>query len=363
MGAKLLSAEGSSKRGRRSWWMAFCVGLTAVLAIGLPGIRTANEPLPAAKEPVLTTNLAPKPKAAASSGSDRTEPNGDPAGQAGKPLAHVSIHVWLTKEKRLETVPMEIYVRGVLAGEMPDKFALEALKAQAVAARTYIVKRLRDGEKMTFGDQTADVDDTQNSQVYIPLHTLLDEWPKAGLEKLDDAVKETEGEIITYEGQPIQAVFFSTSNGFTENSEDYWPVPLPYLRSVPSPWDPAISPRYKETVTMSLEDFYGRLGVSREGSKGISVISRTNGNRIKQLAVGKTVLSGKEVRERLGLHSAEFTWKITGSEIVITTYGFGHGVGMSQWGANGMAKAGKTATQILEYYYTGVSVEQVSKLP
>jgi stage II sporulation protein D len=280
------------------------------------------------------------------------------------------ITVYLTKEQRTERVTLETYVRGVVAGEMPADFELEALKAQAIAARTYIVRRLElddhSGMPATAAASQANVTDTVDHQIYISLDKLKGLWPKdeqqEKLAKLNKAVSETRGEIITYGGEPIQAVFFSTSNGYTENSEQYFQEELPYLRSVASPWDKLISPRYRETVKLKLSDFYTRLGLGAKKKPVIRVLDKTAGNRIADMVIDGKTYTGREVREKLGLASSQFLWKLDGDSIVITTFGYGHGVGMSQWGANGMAEEGKRAEQIVTYYYTGTKVEQASKL-
>jgi stage II sporulation protein D len=277
------------------------------------------------------------------------------------------VRIQLTDLQRIETVPIEWYVRGVVAGEMPADFQLEALKAQAIAARTYIVRKLL-AESDADDRAKADVTDSTDDQVYVPIAKLGKLWEgkdtvQAKLDRISEAVAQTKGMILTYEGEPIQASFFSTSNGYTENSEDYWSVALPYLRSVPSPWDTKVSPRYKHEVTMKLKDFYKKLDVPAARPKQIKILSRTDGRRVKELAIGKHRISGREARERLGLRSSQFEWKIQGDTITLTSFGYGHGVGMSQYGANALAAAGNDAEQILRYYYTGVTIEQASKLP
>lgn len=279
------------------------------------------------------------------------------------------VRVYLTKDKRIETVPLEVYVQGVLAGEMPIEFELEALKAQAIAARTYIIRRIALKDASDISAAQGDVTDTIAHQVYIPIVKLEQKWSgeakKANLTKLKRAVAETKGLIITYENEPIQASFFSTSNGYTENSEDYWGQKLPYLRSVTSPWDAEISPRYKETIELTKQEFYSKMGFSESyatAKPAIKVIDRTEGKRIKSIKINGKSFSGREVRERLNLASSQFTWKIKKNDIIITTYGFGHGVGMSQWGANGMAQEGHKAVDIVRYYYSGTKVEQASKI-
>jgi len=277
------------------------------------------------------------------------------------------ISVYLVKEKRIETMPIELYVRGVIAGEMPVEFELEALKAQAIAARTYIYRRLMSGERSGMNGIKADVTNTIQHQVYIPIDELLARWEgkqkEANLAKLNKAVEETKGQIVTYAGEPIEAAFFSTSNGYTENAADYWSMDVPYLQSVASPWDKLISPRYKEITTMKLSALAEKLGVKTNAVKSMRVLEVTEGKRIKMVTVGGKRLSGREVREKLGLASSQFSWEIAGDEATITTYGYGHGVGMSQWGANGMAKEGNTAQQILAHYYSGTKLEKAPQIP
>jgi len=285
-------------------------------------------------------------------------------------LGDVVVRVYLTEEKKVEAVPIEAYVQGVVAAEMPINFELEALKAQAIAARTYIVRRLELGDRSGMPSSGADVTDTIQHQAYLSLKELESKWTgKAktdNLAKLKRAVEDTRGLVITYEGEPIQAAFFSTSNGFTENSEDYWQQELPYLRSVSSPWDEELSPRYEETVRLSLKDFYKKLDLTGKSAKGMpdmKVIEVTDGKRIGLMKINGQSFTGRELRERLSLASSQFTWKVSGSKIAITTYGYGHGVGMSQWGANGMAMEGAAAEEILRHYYSGTSITQASKLP
>ncbi|PLT48393.1 Stage II sporulation protein D (SpoIID) [Paenibacillus pasadenensis] len=333
-----------------------------------PGASDADGSPPSGREqkPAEAGHVEPEaePSSPSSASANAAPAELPPLGELDRML----VRVYLTEEKRVEKVPMELYVRGVLAGEMPIGFEPEALKAQAIAARTYIVKRLAAKDRSGVPGGAADVTDTTAHQVYVPLAELQKRWSgeerERNLAKLNAAVQQTRGQIVTYEGKPIEALFFSTSNGYTENSEDYWDASLPYLRSVASPWDKTISPEYKETTTMSLAAFWRKLGVSsKAGARSLRVLDTTDGRRIRKLAAGGQVLTGREVREKLGLPSTQFTWKVEGGDIEITTYGYGHGVGMSQWGADGMAKAGRSAYQILSHYYTGTEVVRTASLP
>ncbi len=296
--------------------------------------------------------------------------NSPPSAAQSQPLP-ATVNVYLTEEERIESVPLEIYVRGVVAAEMPADFHPAALAAQALAARTYMVRRLLLQDDSGVPVPGADVTDTQTHQAYRPLKEMnrLRAEDEASWRKYNDAAASTKNRIIAYEGEPIQALYFSTSNGFTENSEDVFPNRIPYLRSVASPWDGKYSPRAEETVKLSLKQFYEKLGVRTvpaiaaiKGYPKLRVKEWTEGKRVKTLSLGSKTISGPDVREKLGLRSAAFTWSVKGGQIAITTFGSGHGVGMSQWGAEGMAQAGYTAEQIIQHYYTGTKVMEVSKL-
>lgn len=286
-------------------------------------------------------------------------------------LPSLYIPVYLTKEKKVESLPLETYVRGVLAAEMPIEFELEALKAQAMAARTYIIRKQVEQE-MGMGNLPpgeALVTDTINHQVYVSDLELKARWGslyEGNSDKLDQAIRETEGIVLTYDGKPIEANFFSTSNGYTENSEDYWNTYIPYLRSVPSPWDRTLSPRFKETIELSAAALRNKLGISSTLSVsagnggGLQIIELSQGHRIKKLRIAGKAFSGREVREKLGLNSSQFQWSWQGDRLQITTFGYGHGVGMSQWGAQGMALEGRKAEEIVKYFYTGIELGEAA---
>ncbi|SMF66956.1 stage II sporulation protein D [Paenibacillus uliginis N3/975] len=349
--ARRPAAPGRRVRLHPAVWAA--AGLLA-LALAVPLLVVApgdHKPAPPAPGPAPASSAAPQ--------------------EAEEP----TVSVYLTKTDTVETLPLETYIVGVVAAEMPAEFQLEALKAQAIAARTFIVQRLKSGNKSDVPDNKSDVTDTVSHQAYISKEKLEKEWAALGKEgelaKLRQAVKETKGIVMTYKGKPITASFFSTSNGYTENSEDYWKNEIPYLRSVESPWDKQISPKYKSTVRMPRDEFIERLGLSDTaipvstsgGSSSLwKVISYTKGNRIQEVRVGGKKFTGREIRERLDLRSSQFSWSLKDGEVEIVSYGYGHGVGMSQYGAEGMAREGYKAKEILQHYYTGISFAETSKL-
>lgn len=287
-----------------------------------------------------------------------------------KQIKHIdfSVRVFRVGTGKIDTVPLEEYVMGVVAGEMPAEFEIEALKAQAMAARTYITLRLA---KKDFKDvpKDAHVTDTVKHQVYMDDKQKRERWGSAYTWKearIRQAIEQTAGQVLTYQNEPINATFFSTSNGYTENSEDYWETRIPYLRSVKVPWD-NISPNYEETVTMTVQQMEKKLKtkIAQPAAAGDNtwqkVLSRTAGQRVKEVKIGDKTFTGREVRTMLGLKSSHFTMSIENGKVKIRTLGYGHGVGMSQWGANGMAKEGKTAEEIVSYFYKGVQIESAEK--
>ncbi|QYK64414.1 stage II sporulation protein D [Paenibacillus sp. S25] len=377
------SAGRAPRWGNRRPWLPFAaMAGVLVLAMAVPALmawpRQTAQPVP----PSSRTAAPAAPSVTAKGETPVTRLPGVPpipavpaAPTRSVPVAaEPDVRVYVTSTGRTETLPLEQYIVGVVAAEMPPSFEGEALKAQAIAARTFIARRLL-ADDTSGAPAGADVTDTVKHQAYISKAKLTREWGHSGksaeLAKIQQAVRDTKDTIMVYEGKPITASFFSTSNGYTENSEDVWAKAVPYLRSVSSPWDKQLAPRYTETVTLSRQSVFDRLGLSRTAiaaSTGggrmpeIRILSKTEGHRIKKIEVGGSIFTGPEIRNKLGLRSAEFTWKAEGDLIAITTYGYGHGVGMSQWGANGMAKEGHTATQILLHYYTGISFAQASRI-
>ncbi|WHY77432.1 stage II sporulation protein D [Neobacillus sp. WH10] len=270
----------------------------------------------------------------------------------------VEVAVFRSSKKIIEKVPFEDYLVGVVAAEMPAEFKEEALKAQALAARTYIVNRLVSKDTMGV-PKGAQVTDTQIHQVYMNDEEMRRNWGKDyswKKEKVLEAVQTTGGQILTYDGKPIDALFFSTGNGYTENSEDYWSGNIPYLRSVSSPWDKK-SPKFSNQKVLTVKEFEAMLGVKiGSGSTIGKIVERTTGKRVGKVNFNGKVLSGKDIREKLDLKSSDFAWERKGENIVITTKGFGHGVGMSQYGANGMAEEGSNYKEIVKHYYKGVEI-------
>jgi len=274
----------------------------------------------------------------------------------------------------IRVLPLEEYVAGVVAGEMPAEFEPEALKAQAVAARTYTLKKMEEArEKSDEKHPNADVcSDPTHCQAWIPQDALRQRygWWRASRyqKKIREAVEATRNLVLTYQGQLIVPVYHSNSGGRTESAEAVWGYDLPYLRSVPSPWDRE-APRFRNTVTWSLAEIDQKLGVNLSAlpaaaltppkGQAIKVEEYTPTGRIKTIKIGDKTFKATDLRRLLNLTSTDFTWRVEGDRITFISVGNGHGVGMSQYGANGMAKEGRNFMDILYHYYPGVKLEKI----
>lgn len=258
---------------------------------------------------------------------------------------------------KIDNVLLEDYIVGVLAGEMPVSFEIEALKAQAVAARTYVMKRLVNNKNNDY-----DIIDTTLNQVYLDNDELKKKWGNNYvnyINKLKTAVLETSGEYITYKDNIIDALFFSTSVGATENSEEVFVSALPYLRSVDSSWDAEVSPVFSENNTFNLKDFYNKLNLTYSNDLSIDVLQTTSTGRIKKIKINGTTFNGTTVAGKLGIRSDYFNISRDNDTVLVTTKGYGHGVGMSQYGAEAMAKKGYTYDKILKHYYKDVDIKKI----
>ena len=265
------------------------------------------------------------------------------------------VRVYRENKKIIERVPIEEYVVGVVSGEMPVTFESEALKAQAVASRSYVMHQMESAR-----DKDYDVVDSVTNQVYLDNEQLKNNWGNDYTEKINKvkkAVLETSGEYLEYDGEVVDAMFFSTSVGYTENSEDIFSSEVPYLRSVSSNWD-SISPVFEDSKTFTLKEFYSSLGLEYSEKLEIKVTETTNTGRVKKIIINNKEFSGKEICSKLKLRSTYFEIKNNSDSIIIYTKGYGHGVGMSQYGAQGMALEGYSYEEILKHYYSGVTIKK-----
>lgn len=238
------------------------------------------------------------------------------------------------------------YLIGVVAGEMPALFEPEALKAQAVAARTYLYYHLQNHETIT---------GTINDQVYITEEEMKEKWQdkyEEYYDKIKNAVLSTENKVMTYQGKPIKAYYYSRSNGYTESSLNVFNEENDYLKVVESNFED----NGLTTITIPKKEFCDKLSISCD-TLTIKDEMRNESNRISTITINEKIFKGTEVRQLLGLRSTDFTLEILEQDINITTKGYGHGVGMSQYGANSLAKEGYKYEDILNYYYQNIEID------
>ena len=268
---------------------------------------------------------------------------------------NTKVRVKRVEKDVIETIPLEQYLIGVLSGEMPVSYELEALKAQAVAARTYTLKKMETNKNNQF-----DIVDNTNDQMYLDNNYLKSVWKEDYdnyISKIRQAVNETSGEYLTYDGKIIKAFFFSTSSGKTENCKDVFGENLPYLVSVSSTWDEN-SPSYLDKKTFSKKDFYEKLNLPYEDELDIE-ITRNDTNSINTITINDNEMKGTDFRYELDLKSTNIDINETDNQIEITSKGFGHGVGLSQFGAQQLALKGYKYDEILKYYYQGTEFKKI----
>lgn len=281
------------------------------------------------------------------------------------------VEIYNTRTKKVESIELEEYVKGVVAAEMPAEFEIEALKAQAVAARTYALRRIEQYPNGHPDHPEAALCTGIHCQAWLSKEELISlhsqSWMDKYWSKISEAVDKTKDEVIVFDGELIEPLFHSTSGGMTEDSEDVFANALPYLRSVPSPYEEG-APKLKDVTSMTVDEFitklekkYPNVKLTEENlQEKIKLIERSDSGRIKKVMIDNEVVSGRDLRELFNLNSTNFKITINPrTKIVdIETIGYGHGVGMSQWGANGMAKNGSTYIEILKHYYTGVQIQE-----
>lgn len=295
------------------------------------------------------------------------------AAEQATPYEDVQISVYDVRGKKLLRMPLEEYIIGVVASEMPASFAPEALKAQSVAARTYAVRRMASLNGSPCGDHGADVcTDSSCCAAWRSNEALAERWGDDAdyyIDKISSAVEATAGIIALYGGEPIEALFHSSSGGMTENASDVFGGDTPYLLAVSSPGEENAS-HYEDTFEWTASEFAKKLNrafpkanLSKKSlPDDVEILSRSEGGRVTALRLGDTTITGRELRSALDLPSAAFTVAFEGPSVILTTHGYGHGVGMSQYGADAMARSGAGFEEILSHYYTGITLGSVSDL-
>ncbi len=255
----------------------------------------------------------------------------------------------------VEPMDMDSYLVGVVLAEMPTAFEAEALKAQAVVARTYTQKAYETGGKHGDGSVCAD---PACCQAYIaPGDYLAQGGTAQGLEKVAAAVAATTGYVLTYQGELIEATYFSCSGGSTEEAAAVWGTDYPYLQAVDSPGEEN-AVHYTDTLLFTAQEFQEALGHSLSGSAAswFGAVTYTAGGGVATMVIDGVSYTGSQLRSLLGLPSTAFAIAVDGEQVHVTTRGYGHRVGMSQYGADAMAVTGSSYQEILAYYYQGTAL-------
>lgn len=276
-----------------------------------------------------------------------------------------TIKLYHASSNTIEEIKLEDYLYGVVSAEMPASFEKEALKAQAIVARTYTIYKLQTSQGKH--GEASICDNSTCCQAWISKEDRLNKWEEAEREanwnKIVDAVNSTKGRIVTYEGKPINAFFHSNSGGSTEIPLNVWGGSgYPYLQTVQTSGEDAYT-QYQSEVSLTKDEVIEKLkqnhpevDINFDLEDAIQVKEHTESGRVKTIAFGNVNLSGVEARTLFGLKSANFTVGIVDNTVKFSVIGYGHGVGMSQTGADSLAKQGKNCEEIICHYYIGVEV-------
>ena len=259
----------------------------------------------------------------------------------------IYIDLLINNEKK--QIPLEEYLVSVVGAEVPALFDMEALKSQAVASRTFALYQENTRGYVTTADQA-----------YNSLEELQQKWQDnyyTYLKRITDAVNMTKNQVITYNKKLIKSYFYAMSNGYTTTSLSVFNETLPYLNTIMPTSDNETNTKFKVTKKVSKDEFCKTLNIDC-AALTINNIITDYSNRIETLSINKKTYTGIEIRKIFDLRSTDFTITAENNDIIFTTKGYGHGVGMSQYGANAMAKEGSNYKDILKYYYQGVTIEE-----
>lgn len=278
-----------------------------------------------------------------------------------------SIKLLHISDNKIEELPLDVYLYGVVSSEMPASFELEALKSQAIVARTYTIYKIMMGSKHQ--EIGADIcDSSLCCQAWISKENRLARWEESEREnnwnKIEEAVNSTIGKIILHEGEPINAFFHSNSGGRTESSINVWGGEYSYLQSIETIGEEAYS-SYSSEVNLSKDEFivkmldkYSDFKIDFLNENCIKILENTESGRVKKIKIGNKELSGVETRSIFGLRSAKFEINIDGDNIKFSVLGYGHGVGLSQCGSDSLAKQGYNYIEIIKHYYKDVEISE-----
>ncbi|MBR1539994.1 MAG: stage II sporulation protein D [Clostridia bacterium] len=271
-----------------------------------------------------------------------------------------------TETGEVEVLPLDIYLYGVVSAEMPANFEMEALKAQAIVARTYTIYQMANNHKHQ--EQGADICDSPLCcQAWISKENRIARWEKEEAEqkwtKIENSVNATIGKIILYENQPIKAFFHSNSGGITESSLNVWGGDYSYLQSVQTVGEENYD-SYESEVKISKDELIVKMKekfedfeINFEQEDWIKIVEKTDtSSRVNKIQIGNKVITGNEARSILGLKSTKFEIKVDKDDIYFYVLGYGHGVGMSQCGSDSLAKQGMNCEEIIHHYYQNVEI-------
>lgn len=318
------------------------LGIAAVMGLLVPSILLAavvalakNEPEePAqAEETVVSIETAPETN----------------------PLPQQFLISVLNETGEIKKMKLNDYLTSVVLAEMPVSFEEEALKAQSVVARTYTIRAAEGASKH---EGAAVCTNSNCCQGYMAVERFLEKGGKEqDVQHVQEIVASTDGQVLTYEGKLIEATYFSCSGGATEDAVAVWGTDVPYLQSVESPGEEHAT-HYMDTASFSAADFQKKLGISLSGkpSDWFGEVTYTDGGGVATMQIGGESFTGTQLRKLLGLRSTALEIAVADQTITITTHGYGHRVGMSQYGADAMAAAGSTYPEILAYYYQGTEL-------
>lgn len=306
--------------------------LPAVLLAGVVSIATAKNEIPLLTEPIVQMNT--------------TEPT--------NPQMKISV---LGDDGQVMQLPLDDYLTCVTLAEMPVSFEDEAIKAQTVVARTYTMRAVNGASKHS---EASVCTNSSCCQGYLSVDAFLAQGgEEKAVQRIRDLVESTDCQVLTYDGNLIEATYFSCSGGITEDAVAVWGTDVPYLQSVASPGEEQAT-YYTDTARFAASDFASKLGMDLTGkpSTWFGATTHTEGGGIATMTIGDQIFTGTELRKLLELRSTAFEVAVDSDSIVITTRGYGHRVGMSQYGADAMATGGCTYPEILAYYYQGTELTQ-----
>lgn len=265
-----------------------------------------------------------------------------------------NITIKLKDNNTILNIPLEDYIVGVVAGEVPATFDIEALKVQAIIARTYVLKRYNKSNNY-------DVENSVSNQVYISNLKMKEKWKEkydVYYKKVVSAVNNTRGLVILHDNKLIDALYFSISSGKTENSEDVFKNNISYLKSVDSSWDKNIN-KIQDTKKVSFDKIKETFNI-KEDNINLDIVERTSIGSCKVIKINNIEYNCMDFRLKLGLKSTNFTIETNQDIYIFNTLGYGHGVGLSQYGANELAKLGHSYNEIINHYYKNVNIKKIN---